>query len=506
MAALRAGFHRDLFRNCSKAVASLVAQQQKQAPEAGTAAAGQERGPVPFASPNAQPARGRDQRGAAERRLVTEKVVAALSLLKHLALGSAPAKQLLVRDGVVALLRSLWPVAAASSTSGPLFHELLGFLNNLLPDCAEARGRTAHEGASGEHDAACAPGTLLGSLMGALFGAGKLEAPTFNLAVGVLLQLSAPEDGVQQLLRGPFLAACVKALLDMANAAGGGAGAPGALRLGREPSRQAALLQVLANVAGWPEGQRALLRSASAAGLLELVMRLVDSNPRAPAAPQAQPHQQQPHQQQGALRNAALALLRNLCFAPEAKAHLLAHPGVLPALVAAAEAVSDNPEGAAYASSGLWALVHQGEKVKAALRRVPSAQQRLVAAWAACRFQEARAGAQPKAAQPHPYGQAAGDVDGMEHVGPAAARALHNGTRAIMYGMYPGMPGMGRYGPMGYGGGRVGGGNKGGGGYKPPKPKMPKPDWEDGGGGQDNGGGWDPYGGMGMGGFDMGGF
>lgn len=63
------------------------------------------------------------------------------------------------------------------------------------------------------------------------------------------------------------------------------------------------------------------------------------------------------------LHNGGLALLRNLCFAAEAKAHLLANPAVLPALVAAAEGVAANPEGAAYAASGLWSLVYLGEKV-----------------------------------------------------------------------------------------------------------------------------------------------
>ncbi len=145
-------------------------------------------------------------------------------------------------------------------------------------------------------------------------------------------------------------------------------------------------VQVLTNLAAWPEGHRALLKSGAAPGLLELLARTLSSTEGTAAAAaaatvaatasDARQHQgqqdqgahQQPHVQQLmhqlGLRNACLALLRNLCFASEAKSHLLAHPGVLPALVAAAEGVGDNPAGAAFAASGLWALAYQGEKVR----------------------------------------------------------------------------------------------------------------------------------------------
>lgn len=45
------------------------------------------------------------------------------------------------------------------------------------------------------------------------------------------------------------------------------------------------------------------------------------------------------------------------------------------------------PRAAAYASSAIWALVYHGEKVKAALRRLPSAHERLLVVKATCEFQ-----------------------------------------------------------------------------------------------------------------------
>lgn len=86
--------------------------------------------------------------------------------------------------------------------------------------------------------------------------ASRLEAPTFRLLCGVLLALAASEDGAGLLLRGSFLASCHKALQDMANsnasgsAAGGGPGAGGQARLGRDLQRQAVLLQVSRPFAG----------------------------------------------------------------------------------------------------------------------------------------------------------------------------------------------------------------------------------------------------------------
>ncbi|GIL73915.1 hypothetical protein Vretifemale_4019, partial [Volvox reticuliferus] len=374
------------------------------------------RSPLPAVSPVARSSgtamARQDADRAATRQVAEQKLVASLSLLRHLAYGSAVARQALVQDGMVATLRSLWPLAAAASTSGPLFHELLSCVTNMIPECTQARARVAQEAGSGSSGAGGrsggggggpeatgvgASGTLLGNLLTLMFTGPRLESATFSLAIGVLLQMSAAEDGTQLLLKSPLLGLCQKVLQDLSGV-GGGCGTAGVPRVGRDAARQVALLELLANLASWSDGQRALLRSSSGPGLLDLVLRLICPGPEglatltaqdSPAMKVANPAANARHQQQLLqLRNAALAVVRNLCFAPEAKAHLLAHPGVLPSLVAAVEAVADNPQGAAYAASGMHALAYHGEKVKAALRRVPSAEQRLVAAYASCRFAE----------------------------------------------------------------------------------------------------------------------
>jgi rotatin len=140
-------------------------------------------------------------------------------------------------------------------------------------------------------------------------------------------------------------------------------------------ARWLGLMQLLVNIAAHIDGQRALLHSPSVAGLaLELVSSVLEPPT---GAPRPLP----------ALAERSLLLLRNLCFSPDAKSHLLAHPRLLPALLSQTERAAEAPRAAAYASSAIRALVYHGEKVKAALRRLPSARERLVVVAATCEFQ-----------------------------------------------------------------------------------------------------------------------
>jgi hypothetical protein len=56
-------------------------------------------------------------------------------------------------------------------------------------------------------------------------------------------------------------------------------------------------------------------------------------------------------------------LLRNLAFCSDAKTHLLAHPRLLPVLLAHAERPTESPKAAVIATSAIWTLLYQGEKV-----------------------------------------------------------------------------------------------------------------------------------------------
>lgn len=106
------------------------------------------------------------------------------------------------------------------------------------------------------------------------------------------------------------------------------------------------LLQVLASMASQPDGQRALLRSTAPSGsLFELLLGLL-------------------HYHNPAVATGAAAVLRNAALLPENKAHFLARAGTLQLLVDVLGQAAEQPARTAYAAGALWALVHDGEKVR----------------------------------------------------------------------------------------------------------------------------------------------
>ena len=107
---------------------------------------------------------------------------------------------------------------------------------------------------------------------------------------------------------------------------------------------------MLINLAAHREGQQAFLQPPIAHSLLKVLSCVIDTPDGAPRPVPGDPE-------------LCLLLLRNVCFAPEAKPHLLAHPALLPALLAHVERVGEAPKAAAYASSALWVLLYHGEKV-----------------------------------------------------------------------------------------------------------------------------------------------
>lgn len=137
--------------------------------------------------------------------------------------------------------------------------------------------------------------------------------------------------------------------------------------------QQLGLLQVLVNMAAFTDGRKAVLHAPSSAGALDLISSLVDPPSEAPRTPSP-------------IVESALLFLRNLCFSPDAKAHLLAHPSLLSSCLSHIERAAEAPKASSIASSALCALVHHGEKVKAALRRLPNAVERLAVVKATCEY------------------------------------------------------------------------------------------------------------------------
>jgi hypothetical protein len=359
------------------------------------------------------------------------------------------------------LLQQLWLLALQQTS---LLLELLQLLDNLLPGCYQARLAAAAPSSSG----GC---TLLqqlllllvpttgqnadqnqpssSSICAAAAAAAASVPDVVRSAAVTLLHYASTDDGTAQLVRpgGSFLQDAQRTLRSCLLSC----------KREHEPQQQkqaqqqrlAGLLQLLAVLAGRPQGQRALLRPTVAPALVDLVVDVL-MLPQQPAAV-----------------GAALLLLRNLAFDPELRSPALANQQLLPLLLAAAESVtppgqlqqqlldagglgrpgssssgmgnmqqgwvplygkpvagsisssagaiaaangagsgSSRPGSpgvagsvsgggfagstavpsaagnvccAAYAVSALWALMFQGEKVKAAVRKLPAAAARLAA-------------------------------------------------------------------------------------------------------------------------------
>ena len=232
---------------------------------------------------------------------------------------------------------------------------------NLLASCSTAKRallRDAGDTGAGEGPGVPPPGgskrSLLAQVVAAALDPGA-DTAVFQLALGALQAVATSPDTLPVLLKGPLVPGVVDVLRTSL--------LPRPKKDRGAPARQAAVLRLLTSVASSAAGQRHVLKSPPLAGALDLVLD-VAAQAKAPA-------------------DDAMFLLRNLAFAPEAKSHFLSNPRVVPALLEAAEgagAGAGAARRAALATSALWALVYNGQKVKASLRGA-GAPARLRGAW-----------------------------------------------------------------------------------------------------------------------------
>ncbi|DBB03962.1 TPA: hypothetical protein ACH3X1_013032 [Trebouxia sp. C0004] len=266
-----------------------------------------------------------------------QQLLIALSLLKHLAHNSPAACEAIVAAGVMDTVRRTWKMALGHDG---LLHEVLGLLANLFPGCPSAQKAFASSGNPS------LPQRIL-----TLVNKPSLDLPTLELGMATVANLAGSAEGCLLLLRSPLLAKTEQQLHHLLQR--------------RDGPRVAAFLEPLINLAAHAEGQKQILRCTSAPGLLDLALTAA-------------------HMHHAAASAKALFLLRNLALAAGNKVHFVTNPRALPVLLAAAARAGHNAEAGAYAASALWALVHQGEKVKASLRSLPHAQAQLQEAEAAC--------------------------------------------------------------------------------------------------------------------------
>ncbi|GMH37014.1 hypothetical protein BSKO_04887 [Bryopsis sp. KO-2023] len=257
------------------------------------------------------------------------EICSCLALLRHFVAHSIQAKLATLSAGVISELSDGWPVISGSVAC---MHEALSLISNLSCGCKEGTAEIASKGGSK---------SLLARMIAELGGYEVANSNSTSLATLKTLKVfSATPDGAGALVRSGFV------------------------ETGRDVMKRAistkdtdllvATMQVFVNVAAFPDGQIFLMKPPAVSNLLELVM-----------------HGISPHQV-AKVKTAAVSILRNLAFVPNFCHHLLAQSHSIRGLVKMATAIQEdeNVPAAANAASALWALLSQGEKVKAALRNV----------------------------------------------------------------------------------------------------------------------------------------
>ncbi|KAI8476101.1 MAG: hypothetical protein J3K34DRAFT_513946 [Monoraphidium minutum] len=398
------------------------------------------------------------QRAAAARE---RRLLLCLSLLRHVAFRDTPSKEALADAGLLRVLAQLWP---AGMQRPALLSELLALLAALAPGSARVRvAFAAPAGPRLPSPLALLLHALQAGADAAAGGAAAAAAPpaapvAFGGAVAALLHFGAAPDGgaalahpgcgflplSQKLLRG-FLAArdharaaavlqalaavaaapegrrallratAVPALLDLAAAAlqapHGGAVSAALLLLHnlsfspdlRTPAlANPRLLPLLLAAAEslQPDAFRSQLDAPPAAAACAAAGHRGAGGARAEAAAAAAAAAGQPEPRQPFVVLGRGPGCKQGCCAPVSGAAADAAAAAAAAAGGARLLAGGDAAAAAYAAGALWALMYQGEAVKAAVRKMPNAGPRLVAARAHCAYllREAAAGGPAAAA------------------------------------------------------------------------------------------------------------
>ena len=259
-----------------------------------------------------------------------QRIVWTLTVAKHLAYRSAECAEALCAAGALAAVRKVLAGAARNTT---VLHEACGLLCNLL---------AAHHGARLEFvgmasgvstpTAAC-----LFEDLARVLQAKDVDEATFGAVVGALRPLAATFVTRGVLLKSPLPALGFRALKAQSKGKGRGKGR--------------ALLALFTDLAAFEDAQTFFFKTPALAEMLDVLYDLVV--------------------QDGALAADALFFLRNLAFSAhrDSKAHFTANPRTLGVLCDAVDRGLRRPRLAVLASSALWALLYDGQKVKALMRR-----------------------------------------------------------------------------------------------------------------------------------------
>ena len=264
--------------------------------------------------------------------------------------------------GALGAMHALWRHAANEPTDD-LIHELMGACANALAENPAGKRAATEAFDAGE---GAKPASLAERMLTLAFR-NTTPPATQRLALAPLAALASEPSSRRWLLRSSFLTEVISGLRSAFKR--------------RDAQRLVALLRAAADVAGGggEEGRREVLR-VGGGDLVRLLLEILASAGVGGDATRRDDSDSEDdvdvilagtanavfHPRLPVAALETLLLLRNLCFHPEAKAHVTAEPRAVDALVAAAGAA--DPGARAAAADALLALVHNGQRVAAQLR------------------------------------------------------------------------------------------------------------------------------------------
>ena len=277
---------------------------------------------------------GKGEQAEATRSVERQKLIWNLTVLKHAAFRSSQLSEAILEAGALEMVQKILAFALSDS---PVLQEVCGLLCNLA-----AASRTARMEMMGVRigDSSYIFDSLLAVVRA------DAETHSFCAVLTALRPMAASSESRNALLKTAAVQQSFAVLKSYAQ------------KKARDARKCQAVLALFTDLAAHPDAQTHFLQASALPGLMDVVYDLAEMGNRA-------------------VTNDAMFFLRNLAFLPENKPHFVANKRTLALLLSAVDGNFSNVRAAAYAASAMWALLYNGQKVKATFKKTGNIELRL---------------------------------------------------------------------------------------------------------------------------------
>tara|TARA_B100001094_G_scaffold290198_1_gene307603 strand:+ start:214 stop:2970 length:2757 start_codon:yes stop_codon:yes gene_type:complete len=260
------------------------------------------------------------------RSVERQKLLWNLTVLKHAAYRSPKLSEAIQEAGALEMVQKILAFALSDTL---VLQEVCGLLCNLA--AASQRARIEITGVR-LADSSYIVDSLLAMV--------RVDAETHSFCAVLLAlrPLTASSESRCALLKTPVLQQCFSVLKNFSQKAT------------REARKCLAVLAFFTDLAAHTDTQTLFLKTKALTGLLDVVYDIIEIGNHA-------------------VKSDATFFLRNLAFLAENKPHFIANKRTLALLLGAVDGDFSNIRASAYAASAMWALLYNGQKVKATFKK-----------------------------------------------------------------------------------------------------------------------------------------